>query len=52
MHRAGVVDYERFARDVLDVVRDVPVSFEVIADASMTWPARRGRSHRGVRTSM
>ena len=33
MHRAGVVDYERFARDVLDVVRDVPVSFEVIADA-------------------
>lgn len=33
MHRAGVVDYERFARDVLDVVRDVPVSFEVIADS-------------------
>jgi transaldolase len=33
MHRAGVVDYERFARDVLDVVRDAPVSFEVIADS-------------------
>jgi transaldolase len=33
MHRAGVVDYERFAREVLDVVREVPVSFEVIADA-------------------
>jgi len=33
MHRAGVVEYERFARDVLDVVRDVPVSFEVIADS-------------------
>jgi transaldolase len=32
MHRAGVVDYERFARDVLEVVREVPVSFEVIAD--------------------
>lgn len=32
MHRAGVVDYERFAREVLDVVREVPVSFEVIAD--------------------
>ena len=33
MHRAGVVDYERFARDVLDVVREAPVSFEVIADS-------------------
>jgi transaldolase len=33
MHRAGVVDYERFAREVLDVVRQVPVSFEVIADS-------------------
>jgi transaldolase len=33
MHRAGVIDYERFARDVLDVVREVPVSFEVIADS-------------------
>src|SRR5580658_8119390 len=32
MHRAGVVDYERFAREVLEVVREVPVSFEVIAD--------------------
>lgn len=33
MHRAGVVEYERFAREVLDVVREVPVSFEVIADS-------------------
>lgn len=33
MHRAGVVDYERFAREVLEVVRQVPVSFEVIADS-------------------
>ena len=33
MHRAGVVDYERFARDVLAVVRELPVSFEVIADS-------------------
>jgi transaldolase len=33
MHRAGVVDYERFAREVLDVVRQAPVSFEVIADS-------------------
>ena len=33
MHRAGVVDYERFAREVLDVIREAPVSFEVIADS-------------------
>jgi transaldolase len=33
MQRAGVVDYERFARQVLDVVHDVPVSFEAIADS-------------------
>jgi transaldolase len=33
MHRAGVIDYERFAHEVLDVVREVPVSFEVIADS-------------------
>ena len=33
MHRVGVVDYERFAREVLDVVREVPVSFEVISDS-------------------
>jgi transaldolase len=32
MHRAGVLDYERFAREVLEVVPEAPVSFEVIAD--------------------
>jgi transaldolase len=32
MQRAGVVDYERFARQVLEVVHEAPVSFEVIAD--------------------
>jgi transaldolase len=33
MQRAGVVDYERFAHQVLEVVRELPVSFEVIADS-------------------
>ena len=33
MQRAGVVDYEQFARQVLDVVHEVPVSFEAIADS-------------------
>jgi transaldolase len=32
MRKAGVADYEAFARDVLQVVTDKPVSFEVLAD--------------------
>ena len=32
MRRAQVLDYEAFARDLLLVVRDLPVSFEVFAD--------------------
>ncbi|MGB8196702.1 MAG: transaldolase [Acidimicrobiales bacterium] len=33
MQRAGVTDYERFARQVLEVVHELPVSFEAIADS-------------------
>ena len=33
MRRAGVTDYEAFARELLSHVRDYPISFEVIADA-------------------
>src|SRR5436853_3038875 len=32
MRKAGVSDYKRFALDVLQVVRERPVSFEVFAD--------------------
>lgn len=32
MRRAGVSDYEVFARNVLEVVAELPVSFEVFAD--------------------
>jgi transaldolase len=32
MRKAGVADYEAFARDILHVVTDKPVSFEVLAD--------------------
>jgi transaldolase len=32
MRKAGVVDYESFARKVIDAVPDYPVSFEVFAD--------------------
>jgi transaldolase len=42
MQRAGVVDYERFAREVLGVVPELPVSFEVIAD-SFSDMARQAR---------
>jgi transaldolase len=32
MRAAGVTDYETFAREILDVVQDLPISFEVFAD--------------------
>jgi len=32
MHKAGVTDYERFARQVLEMVQDRPISFEVFSD--------------------
>ena len=32
MRSAGVKDYESFAREILDIVKDRPISFEVFAD--------------------
>lgn len=32
MRKAGVSDYERFARDVLETITDRPISFEVFSD--------------------
>lgn len=32
MHAAGLRDYESFARDVLDYIPDLPISFEVFSD--------------------
>lgn len=32
MRKAGVVDYEMFAHDILQIIRDKPISFEVFAD--------------------
>lgn len=32
MHKAGVRDYEAFARDILSAIPDRPISFEVFAD--------------------
>lgn len=32
MRQAGVAEYERFAREILDLVPDRPISFEVLAD--------------------
>jgi transaldolase len=32
MRKAGIADYRAFAREVLDVITDKPVSFEVFAD--------------------
>lgn len=36
MRRAGVTDYKGFAKNVLDIVSDKPVSFEVFADDFLT----------------
>jgi transaldolase len=32
MRKAGIADYEGFARDILDAIPDRPISFEVFAD--------------------
>lgn len=32
MHKAGISDYKAFAKDVLSVIRDRPISFEVFSD--------------------
>lgn len=32
MKKAGVTDYEKFARDILSEIKDLPVSFEVFSD--------------------
>jgi len=32
MRKAGIADYQAFAKDILSVIRDRPISFEVIAD--------------------
>jgi transaldolase len=42
MHKAGVRDYARFAREVLDAIPDRPISFEVFSDdfGEMEYQAR------------
>src|SRR5471030_2917932 len=32
MRQAGIADYETFARDILEVITDRPISFEVFSD--------------------
>lgn len=32
MRKAGIRDYKRFAREILELIRDRPISFEVFAD--------------------
>jgi transaldolase len=33
MRKVGITDYESFARDILEKIRDKPISFEVFSDA-------------------
>src|SRR5580698_2505525 len=32
MKKAGITDYEKFAREVLDAIKEKPISFEVFSD--------------------
>jgi transaldolase len=32
MRKAGITDYQRFAREILETIRDRPISFEVFSD--------------------
>src|SRR5512138_3400005 len=32
MKKAGITDYEAFARDILETITDKPISFEVFSD--------------------
>src|SRR4051795_2245644 len=43
MRKVGVTDYEKFAREILEVVKEKPISFEVFSDefAEMGRQARR-----------
>ena len=43
MRKAGVENYERFAHEMLEIIGDKPVSFEVFADdlSEMEWQARK-----------
>jgi transaldolase len=40
MRKAGVVDYEEFAAEVLKHIKDLPISFEVFADDEETMEAQ------------
>ena len=52
MRKAGITDYEAFAKDILAAIPDRPISFEVFADdfAEMERQARAHRD-RGASTS-
>ena len=46
MRKVGITDYEQFARDVLEVVTDKPISFEVFSDE---FPEMRRQAERIAR---
>jgi len=50
MRKAGVANFEAFARDILEAIPDRPISFEVFSDDFARCAARRALSRRGVRT--
>ena len=51
MRKAGVTDYEAFARDVLAVIKDRPISFEVFSDEFDEMERQAMKIAAGARTS-
>src|SRR5438105_15079530 len=43
MRKVGISDYESFAKSILEVVRDKPISFEVFSDE---FPEMRRQAHK------
>src|SRR5881392_1718414 len=52
MRKVGINDYESFAKSVLEVVKDKPISFEVFSDEFPEMRRRLAKSAAGKATSM
>jgi len=52
MRKAGISDYKKFAIEVLKIVEDKPISFEVFSDELFEWSSKQERFHLGEKMLM
>ena len=52
MRKAGISDYESFAREIVREIPDRPISFEVFQMTSEKWSNRHVRFQSGAKTCM